>query len=463
VNQAGIRVRLFAFVLAVGGLLAAYESTAAVVVVERDGESVPLRSHAATVEGVLHEAGVRAGPQDFVWPRADSPVEPGMLVRFRAAWELVVWDGTEIARQRSSATRPVEILSQSGIALFPGDRTWVDGIPIADPSQAQLPQARIRREASRELVANIGGTVVRLYSAAPTVAEALWDDGVDVRLGDQLSPGASDAFRDGQHAELKGHAEIAIEADGVVRRGWAGGETVGEALTASGVALVGMDYAEPAVTQPVPRGGRVRVVRVTEQLLTNLEPIAFESAFEPDPDTEIDRQSLIDPGAFGVAAEVTRIRLVDGEEVERVEEGRRVVREPEPRVIGYGTDITLRTLDTPDGPVQYWRAVSMYATAYSPCNLGVPGYCSEITSSGKVLQRGMVAFVLRWYRVMKGLPLYIPGYGFATVEDVGGGIPGRYWIDLGYRDDDIVSWNRWVTVYFLAPVPSPERIYWVLD
>jgi len=71
--------------------------------------------------------------------------------------------------------------------------------------------------------------------------------------------------------------------------------------------------------------------------------------------------------------------------------------------------------------------------------------------------------LLRWYRVMKGQPVYIPGYGVATIEDVGGGIPGRYWIDLGYTDSDIVSWNRWVTVYFLTPVPSPDRIYWVLD
>jgi 3D (Asp-Asp-Asp) domain-containing protein len=64
---------------------------------------------------------------------------------------------------------------------------------------------------------------------------------------------------------------------------------------------------------------------------------------------------------------------------------------------------------------------------------------------------------------MKGQSVYIAGYGIATIEDVGGGIPGRHWIDLGYTDAEIISWNRWVTVYFLMPAPPADRIYWILD
>jgi hypothetical protein len=53
--------------------------------------------------------------------------------------------------------------------------------------------------------------------------------------------------------------------------------------------------------------------------------------------------------------------------------------------------------------------------------------------------------------------VYVPGYGIATILDVGGGIPGRPWIDLGYSDSDYVSWHQWVTVYFLSP-PPPESL-----
>ena len=107
--------------------------------------------------------------------------------------------------------------------------------------------------------------------------------------------------------------------------------------------------------------------------------------------------------------------------------------------------------------IEYWRAVQMYATAYSPCRSG-SDRCYSGTSSGKKLAKGMVAFRYSWYLAMGGQPLYIPGYGFATVEDVCGGCVGKPWIDLGYSDDDYQQWSSWVTVYFLTPVP-PNVIY----
>jgi hypothetical protein len=39
------------------------------------------------------------------------------------------------------------------------------------------------------------------------------------------------------------------------------------------------------------------------------------------------------------------------------------------------------------------------------------------------------------------------------VADTGGGIPGKYWIDLGYSEEDFVNWHQTVTVYFLNPAP----------
>jgi 3D (Asp-Asp-Asp) domain-containing protein len=130
--------------------------------------------------------------------------------------------------------------------------------------------------------------------------------------------------------------------------------------------------------------------------------------------------------------------------------------------MGYGTKIVVRTLNTPEGPVTYWRAVPMYATSYSPCRLGVD-YCNENLASGGILQRGIVAVLLRWYRSMRGMYVYVPGYGTGRIADTGGGIPGRFWIDLGYSDDDYVSWHYWTTVYFLTPVPPEGLIQWVLE
>ena len=113
-----------------------------------------------------------------------------------------------------------------------------------------------------------------------------------------------------------------------------------------------------------------------------------------------------------------------------------------------------------DGPIEYYRAVEAYATSYSPCRLGVD-YCSSRTASGATLQKGVIGVIRSWYNVMRGQPVYIPGYGFATIEDIGAGFSDRHWVDLGYTDEDWVSWSRYVTVYFLTPVPA--NIMWILE
>jgi 3D (Asp-Asp-Asp) domain-containing protein len=62
---------------------------------------------------------------------------------------------------------------------------------------------------------------------------------------------------------------------------------------------------------------------------------------------------------------------------------------------------------------------------------------------------------------MRGLLVYIPGYGFATIEDIGAGFPDRHWVDLGYSDKDFVTWSGYVTVYFVAPAPA--NIMYILE
>jgi 3D (Asp-Asp-Asp) domain-containing protein len=70
------------------------------------------------------------------------------------------------------------------------------------------------------------------------------------------------------------------------------------------------------------------------------------------------------------------------------------------------------------------------------------------------VQQGVIGVIRSWYNLMEGQQLYVPNYGVGTIGDVGGGISGKYWIDLAYSDADYVEWGSDVTVYFLTPVPS---------
>ena len=140
-------------------------------------------------------------------------------------------------------------------------------------------------------------------------------------------------------------------------------------------------------------------------------------------------------------------------EISRVTENESVVRPPKKRVLGYGTKVEIKIAAVDGVQIEYWRAVQMYATSYSPCRSGTSS-CSYGTSSGIRLTKGIVALRYSWYLNMGGQQLYVPGYGYATVGDVCGGCVGKPWIDLGYDEDNYQPWSSWVTVYFLTPVPA---------
>jgi 3D (Asp-Asp-Asp) domain-containing protein len=141
------------------------------------------------------------------------------------------------------------------------------------------------------------------------------------------------------------------------------------------------------------------------------------------------------------------VRYENGIEVSRAVIEETVAQEARNEVIAYGTNIVLRSIDTPDGPRQYWRRIRMYATSYHPAALGG----DNRTAIGETLRKGIVASNpdIIPYRS----EVYVPGYGVGMMADTGP-IHRPLFIDLGYSDEDWVSWSRWVDVYLLAPAPA---------
>jgi len=124
----------------------------------------------------------------------------------------------------------------------------------------------------------------------------------------------------------------------------------------------------------------------------------------PDPTLELDTFVVREEGQPGRLAREILVVYENGVEKERVVQREWVEQEPINRVVAYGTNIVIRTLETPDGPIQYWRRTRMLATS---------------------------------------------------------GVIGA-WIDLGYDEDNYKPWYRWVDVYWVAPPPPPDRIQYIL-
>ncbi len=71
------------------------------------------------------------------------------------------------------------------------------------------------------------------------------------------------------------------------------------------------------------------------------------------------------------------------------------------------------------------RLIHVYATAYSPMDPGLSLY----TATGKFLRRGIIAVDPAF--IPLGTHVYIPGYGEATADDIGGSIHGNH-IDIAF-------------------------------
>ncbi len=452
------RLQNGAALLALVGLLLLYRGTARPVRVIVDGETLTLSTHARNVTSVLRDAGIAlyAGDRVFPDPAAGIPESGVILVQRARPVVIELEEGTQVLR--TAEREPSNVLAEAGLAIYPGDRLWVDGIPADQAPHGAAPQ-RLRLVRASTIRIEVGDLLRTANTAAGSLAQALWEAGVRLYEGDQVSPEPLSAAA-ASEARVRRARMVDITVDGKVISRRVTAKRVGEALAQAGVLLQGLDYAIPGLDDELSEGASIRVVRVREDVLVEQSPIPFETVYEPLTDLEIDNKRVLSTGSYGVQASRIRIRIEDGVEVARDVEEAWIAKEPEPRRIGYGTKIVVRTLNTPDGPIQYWRAVEMYATSYSPSRAGIPldHPWFGITASGKPLKKGLVA--IDRSLIPFGTRMYVPGYGFAEAADTGGGVKGR-WIDLGYEDDNYVPWAKTVTVYFLTPVPAPENIVWV--
>jgi uncharacterized protein YabE (DUF348 family) len=455
------RLKLLAAILAGAGLVLLFLATQKRITVWVDGEKHVGTTHARDVAGALQDLGIKPGDADRVVPALDQPLSSAGQIEVHLAYPLILEIDGRADRIEAIRTAPANLLAARGIRIFPGDAVLVDGQPVENPSADNPPAARIALVRAHTVTLFDGDTTRTLRSSAATLGAALEDAGIPLFLGDSITPQLETPLDADIEAVILRADWVSIEVDGGTLRIRSSGENVADALASAGVALTGLDYAIPDLEDPLTDSRQIRVVRVLEAVQIELEPVPFETSYIPLDTLELDSIQVVDAGTYGVLQNRIRIRLEDGEEVTRTVDEARVVVEPKPRVLGYGTKIVVRTLSTSYGTIEYWRAIPIYATSYSPCNLGVP-YCGERTASGKSVQRGIIGVIRSWYNLMRGWPVFVPDYGPGTFEDIGGGIAGRDWIDLGFTDADFEPWHQWTTLYFLTPVPPPDSIPWIL-
>ena len=430
------------------------------------GEPIQVRTTAGRVSDVLQEAGITIGEDDLLMPEGDSwswapaviTVEPARDVRIRTPQDEVLLHTPERI--------PANLLAAAAVPLFPHDRVLVDGGEI-DP---YMPLERedlilIQVQPAVPIYLVLDGRETTFFSNQSTLGAALEAANIRVSPQDWVSEDLMTPVEEGLEVAIRRAREVTVRAGENAITGLTAGMTVGVALMDIGFTLQNLDHTLPGEDAPIPVDGEIEVVQVEEDIIILKDEVPYQNQYIEDPNTPLDQVSVVQPGQVGIYAKRERVQYANGEEVWRDVPESWQASEATDGVLGYGSQVQVQTAVVDGQEIEYWRKISVYATSFSPCRLGLgDDVCSYTTASGLPLQKGVIGVTRSWYNMMRLQSVFVQGYGYGTIADIGGGAFyfNHYWIDLGYSEEDYQAWHHWTTMYFLTPVPDyyPPLLPW---
>jgi resuscitation-promoting factor RpfB len=404
-----------------------------------------VRSPGLLVGNILNQANIQVFSGDEISPDLNSIVYNSTPIRIRKNLPVTVsLDGNSFPTY-STEEYPANTLLRLGIKLFPGDRLRVDGLRTSTATHFTDRQSHVIQVLRARMI-DLNGN--QYATTSESIGQIWWESGVRSEKIALASPFALTYLTAGNDLQVRKLSSITITQGQQTSTLPTTGISIDEQLAATGLALQGLDQIISESTEE-----SVKVARVSDRLEMNPKSIPYTTQTGLDDNLELDQKEITTAGEYGLSLQLTRIRAVDGAETDRYVESETILKHPQDEKIGYGTKVQVQSTSVGGATIEYYRELSLYATSYSPCRSG-GSKCSSGTASGEPARKGIVAVIPSWYAYMSGQQVYIPGYGYGIIGDTGGGIPGTNWIDLGYNDDDYVSWHSWVTVYFLTPVPA---------
>lgn len=460
-----------------------WRATSLPIQISVDGIEQVVTTHRHTVADLLFDLGIVIEPSTRITPTPSTRIHSGMAIQVERARTVRIWADNRKHTVTSWGERPDAILHDAEINFHHYDKVIHKGKTIALDTSIPLPESvvpaptysrgylwdtlqieplELRLQRALPLTIRDGGLPFTIHTTAQTVGEALQQANITIYLGDLVQPTLGSQVTPGLRVLIQRSKPISLEADGRIVKTRTRAATVGSALTELGLVISGLDLVKPALDTPLRDDLAVAITRVREDIEITEQIVPYETVFEPGPQLPIDTQEVVAAGAEGITRQRFRIRYENGVEVNRIQEDTWVAQEPALRRIAYGQKLEPKTATMPDGTqIIYWRKIQMFASSYSAATAGVstdePWYGRTYT--GDPMRKGIVAVDPRVIRLRS--KVYIPGYGYGDALDTGTAIRARR-IDLGYDDDNLELWSRWVEVYLLWPPPPASQITWVL-
>lgn len=420
-----------------------------------DGQSYPMKALVFRAGSLLKQVGLTTGKNDLVSTDLQAfSFNVPQTIHITRARKVEIVDGPKIHQLNSASRFPVDLLHKAGISLFPNDLILQNGQAI-DPYKA-LPmgqEAILEYRPAKIIHLNDSGKKCTFSSQRNTLEEAFQEQHIAINEHDRLSMSLNAELKASNKVDIRRARPVVANIGGLSFSSYSAAESAEEALLDIGLPLQNLDYlATDTHTGQglLSKEDPIQIIQVSETTSWIKEETPYKNTYETDPNAELDTTSVLVPGQTGyvVTREITRFE--DGESTKTFPSQHWKASDPIDGVLGRGTLAVIKNEVVDGVTLEYWRKVSVYATSYHPAEFGG----STRTRSGAPLTKGIIAVSSSWYGGMAGQRVYVPGYGFAIIGDSGGGIPGRYWIDLGYDDENYESWHHWTTLYFLTPIPA---------
>lgn len=207
-------------------------------------------------------------------------------------------------------------------------------------------------------------------------------------------------------------------------------------------AILGESTTSPTEVLPVDQPITTKS-SFTEKLQEETEVLSKQIVYQDDPETEAGEEKVLEEGVDGKKIKIFKVTYAkDGEEYSKDLVSLETTPAKDKKILR-GAKIVWKTLDTPDGQIQYWKKMRVYATHYdSRC----PG-CNEWTAIGMRAGFGVIAVDPKVIKLRS--KVYVPGYGMAVAGDTGGAIKGNI-IDLGFDDARTAGWSaKFIDIYLL--------------
>ncbi len=215
-------------------------------------------------------------------------------------------------RVTTMKSRVIDIVEENGFTVAERD----DLYPAGDVQVGDATNIVLRR--SRPLQISLDGQGTRqAWTTASTVDEAL----AQLAMTDTAPAAASRASRvplAGMALPVVSAKTVQINDGGAIRTVHLPAANVGELLSAAGAALVEADQVAPGATSPIVDGMQIVVTRNRIQHVTERIPLPPVSHRIEDPNMNVSRQVVEDPGSPGTQDVTFAVATVNGVETGRL-------------------------------------------------------------------------------------------------------------------------------------------------